>query len=63
MLRRPLKAILWLDATSCAGLGLLLVLASGLMGLLAGLLLGAGLLLLPLALLMATAARMRPVPR
>jgi hypothetical protein len=67
MFRRPLNAILWLDAASCAGLGLLLALASGpiagVTGLPAGLLLGAGLLLLPVALLMATAARMRPVPR
>ena len=65
--RLTLNTVLWLDAASCAGLGVLLCAApgplAGLTGLPPALLWGAGLLLLPVALLMATAARMRPVPR
>ena len=63
---RRLKGILTLDATTCAVMGLLLIVATGpaaaLMQISASLLFWAGLLLLPIACFMALTARAAQVP-
>ena len=64
--RPSLRNILALDATTCTGMGLLLVLAAGPVARLteipSGLLFWAGLLLLPVAAFMALVARAVPPP-
>lgn len=64
---RSVQNVLWLDAAGCAAMGLVLSVAPGavaaLTGLPSGLLLPVGLLLIPVALLMALAAWLRPTPR